>query len=174
MPQDPAGHRPCSATSMRSTQPLHHPPAAQHLCPVGALSRRFQQVPSIWGRRREQDWNFFFLAKIRCNFLNSIASSFSLSASLSLSAELASGESSSAFKALECFFLLEDSHSLSMLISWAMRDPMSFSTDILFRSLASSIAVTFGVHEDDRWILSLSKRLSLIPLVAQLTSPEGA
>ncbi|MQL68917.1 hypothetical protein Taro_001217 [Colocasia esculenta] len=25
----------------------------------------------------------------------------------------------------------------------------------------------------DRWILSLSKRLALIPLVAQLTSPEG-
>ncbi|MQM18206.1 hypothetical protein Taro_051194 [Colocasia esculenta] len=61
------------------------------------------------------DWNFFFLARIRCNLLESIASSFSLSSTLSLSSELAS----------------------------------------------------------DRWILSLSKRLALIPLVAQLTSPNG-
>ncbi|MQL89157.1 hypothetical protein Taro_021729 [Colocasia esculenta] len=43
---------------------------------------------------------------------------------------------------------LEDSPSLSMLISWAIRDPTSFSNDILFRSLASSMAITLGVQED--------------------------
>ncbi|MQL87028.1 hypothetical protein Taro_019564 [Colocasia esculenta] len=56
--------------------------------------------------------------------------------------------SSTALRAFVCFFLLDDSLNLSMFISWAMRDPMSFSNDILFKSLASSIAVTLGVQED--------------------------
>ncbi|MQL90780.1 hypothetical protein Taro_023389 [Colocasia esculenta] len=41
-----------------------------------------------------------------------------------------------------------------------------------FRSLDLYWAA-MDLYSADRWILFLSKRLALIPLVAQLTSPEG-
>ncbi|MQM23590.1 hypothetical protein Taro_056656, partial [Colocasia esculenta] len=81
------------------------------------------------------------------HLLDSIAYSSSLLFMLSWLFDSSSDSSSSALSVLECFFRLEDSPNLSIFISWAMRDPMSFSNDIIFKSLASSIAVTFGVQE---------------------------